>query len=158
MKKNKLSMFFVALALTLTVYYFTIPNINTTNVEPNTTVSTEYDGFKTRREEIILERDELLFQLDLIIIDDSTSLDSKKLALQTMAEISALTNKEYEVEGIIEDMGYKDVLIYVDEELINVSIIADEFSNEEFVEIATNVKLEFGEMYDVSIEIINDIF
>ena len=157
MKKNKLTIFLVAVILMLTVYYIKMPDGSETGggggSGPDIDVVQKHPEFATMREEIIRDRTDLLDQLALVLGSSSSSLSDKETALETMQAVSTLTQMELVFERTIGNLGFDDSLVVVGGGIVRIHILTETFTVDEFVEIAVMAQQKFGRALTVNIEI-----
>lgn len=158
MKKNKITILLVACVLMLTVYYIQMPTDNNVNNPTNDDGNHMVIGesyFASRRAEIVSSRTELFDQLNLIIGNDTSTMQDKEMALSTMNEITTLQEKEIAFEKMIKNLGYNDCLVYANNQVVKIDILTDDFSVEAFVEIAVMAKSHFDRNYVVNIDTVS---
>lgn len=157
-KRNKLSIFLLAVVLMLTVYYVNSndPDIEITPEVSLTDNNSRYQVFQSMRDSLTEERTSKLTELEEIISSETSSLEEKEIALETMTNLSNLTEKEISLETAIINIGYKDALVEVEDKDIYISILnEEEFDVANFVELAVIAKNQFGSDYIVSIDLEN---
>lgn len=145
-KKNKLSIFLLAVVAMLTVYYIKNPNSD----EPNTIETSRY--YQDERDDINNERETQILNLEEIISSKETNLTEKEKAINEMAILSSTTQNEIILEKKIISLGYNDCLVQIDNDIkdVNVSLLTKELSKEQFIEIAKIISAKCGN-YGISL-------
>lgn len=144
LKRNKLSIFLLAVVAMLTIYYIRMPK----NEAPVVVESEpRYQEFVSKRETIMANRKATLETLSLSI---SASEDANSL-IEEYNTLNSLTAREIELENTLRTIGFIDALVCVDlKEGIDVSIYASDFSKSQYVMVRTMVNEEFGD-YSVNV-------
>lgn len=144
-KKHRLSLFLLAMVAMLSVYYVLMPQ-----GEVDAPVVSEPDGF-TRYEDfakirlaLATERNEEIKSFENKIVDKSVSVVLIEQYIKEIDEITKLTEKEVYLESVIVDLGYEDSLVVIEENVLNVSVLGETFTVEEYIEVAKLAKEEFG--------------
>lgn len=140
-KKNKLSIFLLAVVAMLTVYY--IKNPSPEDIE-TVVETTRY--YQDERDEINGEREAQILNLESQISKSDINIAEKEKAINEMALLSSMTENEIILETKIIDMGYKDCLVEVDIENVSVkiSLLTNELSKEQFIEISKLVSSKYS--------------
>ena len=157
MRKNKITILLVACVLMLTVYYLNIPSNSNYNEPVNNTQNNEPVGttsyYISFREEISTSRTVMFEQLNLILGNDASSIEDKELALNTMSDMTTLQEKELMLEKMIKNLGYDDCLVYANDKTIKINILSEEFTVDQYIEVAVMAKSHFDRSYTVNIEV-----
>lgn len=151
LKRNKLSIFLLAVVAMLTVYYVkTDKGVEIDTISNNHESSVRY--YQETRDSINDARASLIMEYESIIASN-TDVSLKQDALDNLENITTLTEKEIALEYQIINMGYDDALVEVvsKDKRISISILADEFSNDEFINIAVLALNTFNTSYVVDI-------
>ena len=145
-KKHRLSLLLLAMVAMLSVYYVLMPqDDNSLPVSGDNTGTTRYQDFAEMRLEILDERNSQVALYEAKIVDATVSLTDIEEYILGIETLTTLTEKEVYLETVIVSLGFTDSLVYLgDDDVLNVSVLAEDFSVEEYVEIATIAKEEFG--------------
>ena len=163
----------LSLLIVLSVYYMTSPdngemafiqedgwtevNEDGNNAEKAEGVETSADGsdisqvsteelFAAIRLEKQNERDQLQEQLSEIVASSNFTTQEKNEALEKMETIKENQSKESILENTIQASApYEDVLVRAEDEVVHVTLKADELSKSETNQIIQMVSDEFGE-------------
>ena len=68
--------------------------------------------------------------------------------------ITKTTEKEVYLESVIADLDYEDALVFLEDGVLNISVLAESFSKLEYVEVAKIAKEEFGKDVLVVVELV----
>lgn len=152
LKKNKLSLFLLAVVMMLTIYYVNMPNQKEPELPvDNTPVEERYAAFAERRLSLIEQRNDAIVELEVVLSDENISLSEKEKALNDLYEMMALTEKEILTEASIVGMGFEDAIVVFTEKEIKIEILTAEFTPAEYLAVARAVKAHFGKAYFVSV-------
>ena len=145
-KKHRLSLFLLAMVAMLSVYYVLMPqDDNSLPVSGDTPGATRYQDFAEIRLEILDERNSQVALYEAKIVDATVSLTDIEEYILGIETLTTLTEKEVYLETVIVSLGFTDSLVYLgNDDVLNVSVLAEDFSVEEYIEIATIAKEEFG--------------
>lgn len=145
-KKHRLSLLLLAMVAMLSVYYVLMPQDGPlAPVGGDGDTNTRYQDFAEMRLLILDERNKEVALYEAKITEATVSLNDIEEYILEIETISTLTEKEVYLESIIVGLGFTDTLCYLDEEnVLNVSLLTDSFTKEEYVEIAIIAKEEFG--------------
>nr|WP_205092439.1 SpoIIIAH-like family protein [Thalassobacillus pellis] len=156
----------LSLMIVLSVYYMTAPEgedmafINNQETEKDGAQDTAADSngdtaisqmsteemFAAIRMEKKNERDKHQEQLSEIVASSEYSAEEKNDALKEMQQLQELQSKESILETTIQSNAqYEDVLVRAEEDVIYVTVKADELSPQEANEITKLAVDEFGE-------------
>ncbi|WP_082233876.1 SpoIIIAH-like family protein [Halobacillus massiliensis] len=152
----------LSLLIVLSVYYMTSPdNGEMAFIQDDQWLEEEAEGneaenavtsdvsteelFASIRLEKQNERDQKTEQLSEIVASSDFSADEKNEAMEEMEVIQATASKESVLENTIRaSVPYDDVLVRAEEDVIQVTIKANELTKEETREIMQMVSDEFG--------------
>ena len=155
-KKHRLSLFLLAMVAMLSVYYILMPEEGpAAPVDSTPDGFIRYQQFGQMRLEIIDERNSQVAVYEEKITQATVSLTEVENYILEINSLTELTEKEVFLESVIIDMGFEDSLVYLEESVLTISVLAEKFSVEEYVEIATVAKEEFGEKTLVVVNFIN---
>ena len=155
-KKHKLSLFLLAMVAMLSVYYVLMPQDG-----PAASVSgvgegdVRYQDFAEMRLEILDDRNSQVAAYEAKIVDATVSLTDVEEYILEIETLTTLTEKEVFLETVIVNLGFDDSLVYLADAVLNISVLAESFSVEEYIEIATIAKTEFGKDTLVVVNFIN---
>lgn len=155
-KKHKLSLLLLAMVAMLSVYYVLMPEDGPAapvGAEPSGDV--RYQEFAEMRLEIMDDRNTQVASYEAKIIDATVSLTDVENFILEIETITTLTEKEVYLETVIVNLGFEDSLVFLADEVVNISVLAEKFSVEEYIEIATIAKEEFGKEVLVVVNFIN---
>ena len=156
-KKHRLSLLLLAMVAMLSVYYVLMPQddpLAPVGAQPSGNV--RYQDFAEMRLEITDDRNSQVAQFEAKIVDATVSLTDVENFILEIETITTLTEKEVYFESIVVNLGFEDSLVFLDEDnVLNVSVLAEKFSVEEYIEIATIAKDEFGKDTLVVVNFIN---
>lgn len=144
-KKHKLSLFLLAMVAMLSVYYVLMPQDGpTAPVSGDSGGVVRYQDFAQMRLEILDERNTQVASYEAKIIEATVSLTDKEEYIMEIETLTTLTEKEVYLETVIVNLGYEDSLVYLAEGVLNISVLANSFTVEDYVEVALIAKEEFG--------------
>lgn len=145
-KKHKLSLFLLAMVAMLSVYYVLMPEDGPAAPVGNVpTGETRYQEFAEVRLEILDDRNSMVASYEAKIIDATVSLLEVETIILEIETITSLTEKEVYLEKVIKGLGYEDSLVYLDNNVLNISVLSDSLSKDEYIDIAVVAAAEFGE-------------
>ena len=145
-KKHRLSLFLLAMVAMLSVYYVLMPEEGATApVDTTPEGFVRYEQFGAMRLEIIDERNSQVAVYEEKITQATVSISEVENYIQEINSITSLTEKEVFLESIIIDLGYEDSLVYFEEDVLTISVLAEMFSVADYIEVAKVAKEEFGE-------------
>ncbi len=131
-KRNKLSLFLLAVVMMLSVYYINMPNDTSPDVETSTgTVSTRYPEYASYRLEILESREEDILELENVLASADADDNALKDAIIEMEKILELTRNEVKAEKDVVDLGYADCVVFNNDGYVTVKvldIVIDEFT------------------------------
>lgn len=155
-KKHKLSLFLLAMVAMLSVYYIMIPEEGpTAPVDAAPDGFVRYQQFGQMRLEIIDDRNSQVAVYEEKIVSATVSLTDVEEYILEIETLTTLTEKEVYLESIIVDLGFEDSLVFLEDDVVNISVLAENFTVEEYIEIATVAKEEFGNNTLVVVNFIN---
>lgn len=157
LKKHRLSLFLLAMVGMLSVYYVMMPGDSPTVPVLNDSSGgiVRYSDFAEARLSILDERKAEVATYESKIIDKSVALTDVEDYILEINAITKLTEKEVYLESIIINLGFEDSLVFKDADVINISVLADEFTVSEYIEINKLAKAEFGNDVIVLVNFIN---
>lgn len=155
-KKHRLSLFLLAMVAMLSVYYVLMPEDGpSAPVEGSPDGFIRYQQFGQMRLEIIDERNSQVAAYEAKLVDATVSVTEKENYVIEITNITSLTEKEVFLESMIIDLGFEDSLVYYEEQVVTISVLAENFAVEDYIEIATVAKEEFGEKTLVVVNFVN---
>lgn len=155
-KKHKLSLFLLAMVAMLSVYYVLMPEDGpTAPVLTPPAGEVRYQEFAEMRLEILGDRNMMVASYEAKITDATVSLAEVETIILEIETITSLTEKEVFLEKVIKNLGYEDSFVYLEDRIVNISVLAEEHTPEDFIEIATLAEAEFGTNNKISIIFIN---
>ena len=156
-KKHRLSLFLLAMVGMLSVYYVLMPEDS-----PSKPVANNEDGgfvrlseFAEARLQILDERKAEIATYEAKITQASVSLTDVEDYILEIDAITKMTEKEVYLETIIVNLGFEDSLVYKEDGVINISVLAEEFTVKEYIEINKLAKAEFGADMIVVVNFVN---
>ena len=152
LKRNKLSIFLVLVVIGLTIYYVKTPTKAEKPKEDTTTSSERYPLYAQSRLEVLTERNEEIAKYETTIAEAS-STNEENDAYERLTALTKLTEREVGVEYHIKGLGYSDCFVHTSGNRIKVNVLSNNFSVEDFVEVALLVKGEFGNDYQVIVNV-----
>ncbi|TCT22623.1 stage III sporulation protein AH [Melghiribacillus thermohalophilus] len=109
-------------------------------------ISTD-DLFTSIRMEIEAERDQLKEQLSEIVASKNVSPEEKNEAMEKMKQLQETATKESILQqSIMAEKDYQDVLVRAEEDVVHVTVKANELSKTDANHIMQMVRDEFGEV------------
>ncbi|MBO8154824.1 MAG: SpoIIIAH-like family protein [Bacillaceae bacterium] len=109
-------------------------------------ISTD-DLFTAIRMEIQAERDQIKEQLSEIVASKNVSPEEKNKAMEKMRELQEVATKESILQQtIMAEKNYSDVLVRAEENVVHVTVKANELSKTDANHIMQMVRDEFGEI------------
>ncbi|SDC00128.1 stage III sporulation protein AH [Pelagirhabdus alkalitolerans] len=119
--------------------------VDETNVEMED-VEIEDDLFTFIRLELNQSRSQLMEQLETVMASAETTTKEKNDAYEQMREIDQLSTKELIAEETLKDLyDYEDVLVRTMDDVVVVTVRADELQDQEANQIMRHIYDEFGE-------------
>ena len=95
--------------------------------------------FRLSRDKI---RAESIDRLDSIINNEMTEQSLRKEAQEEVMNIGRITEKELQIEGLIQSKGFKDSLVFLTTEDVKIVVSTDELEEQEMVKILDIIKSE----------------
>lgn len=132
-KRNKLSIFLLAVVMMLSVYYINMPSDTTV---PTTTpdVVTKHPEFASMRLEILQSREEEISSFENEITT-ATSNEEKNDAYLSMQKILQTTENEILTEFFITELGYIDCLVNQEDGHLYVYILNYDYNDASLTEV-----------------------
>lgn len=148
LKKNQLALILLTLVMMLTVYYIKSPfdkdkgdDGKGGNGDIIEDVSGRLEPLTLKRVALKNSRKEAILELDAIIASNEATVAQKNAALLEKQRLNSITEKELLLELDIISKGYRDAFVHATNEIIDVTIVADEHSFEianQFIKMALN--------------------
>ncbi len=158
MKRKKLTIFLVAVALMLTIYYIKMPdNTGNTNPVDNEVTSKNKEILETRTA-YLETRTNLINELNLKMASKDNTLQDKKQALEKLEAMNIIFNLEMSLENSILSLGYDEAVIKIDNQNgynVYITVVADNLSVDEFIEVAEIVKSNTASYYKVNVNYVS---
>lgn len=156
-KKHRLSLLLLAMVAMLSVYYVLMPGDSPTApvVNDEDGVIIRYSEFAEARLQILEARNGEVAEYEAKIIEAKVSLTDVEDYMLEISAITKLTENEVYLETTIVNLGYEDTLVFVDEGVINISVLGDDFSVVEYIEINKLAKTQFGTDLIVVVNFVN---
>lgn len=152
----------------LTVYYIKSP-FEKDKKEPDNQQQTSgrMEQLSLKRVTLKNSRKELVTELDAVIASDEATVAQKNAALTQKQKLNALNEKELLLELEIINKGYRDAFVHAIDDLVEVTVVADEHSaslaNElllatlvQFDGLVGNARIEFQTVQQVMGEVTGD--
>lgn len=120
-----------------------------TNSDQQSVISslTSDEMFTSIRMEILDERNRTREQLSNIVASSDVSTEEKNSAMEQMRALEAMSTKESILERTIQASAqYQDVLVRAEDNVVHVTVKANELSKTEANNIIQQVRDEFGEI------------
>lgn len=155
-KRNKLSIFLLAVVVMLTIYYIKTPtNSGSDKLNNQTPVASveRYPLYAESRLIILDARGTKISELEGVLASSKSTMSEKEVALETISQLNELTEKEIVLETAIITLGYEDCFVNAVDNSVRVQVLSSEFSAEKFVEIALIAKEKFGNDCVVSVKV-----
>lgn len=155
-KKNKLSLFLLAVVMMLSVYYINMPGDELSAPTVTETVVTKYPEFASMRLELLEAREEYVVDLENILASDEYTDSAKNDAFESMQEVLELTELEVLAETFVEDLGFLDCFIENNNNYITVHVLnfVDTIENRD--EVNSIIYNVFGGNIKVEIKTVNN--
>jgi stage III sporulation protein AH len=136
---------------------FTDETINDTeilgvNQSTTQTVNSESDLFQEMRLELNNKRSQLREQLTQKVGSADYTAEEKNAAFDEMDKLIKLESSEAMLEMLIKSVGYSDALVRIEDENVKVSVMSDEYSNEQASEIMYIIRSEMEENVKVTVD------
>lgn len=155
-KKNILPIFLLALVVVLSVFYIKQEPQSSVSAGSNNATSEEVDSeFASKRLEVLEERTTTIEELESVIASGDLADDEIATIVEQINELYYLKYTEVELEDAIVMLGFEECLVLINEYDVEVSVICDELSSGEFIEIANLVKTKLSNQYKVSVETVS---
>lgn len=155
-KKHRVSLLLLAMVAMLSVYYVLMPQddpLAPVGAEPSGSI--RYQEFAEMRLEITDDRNSQVAAYEAKIVDATVSLTDVENYILEIETITTLTEKEVYFESVVVNLGFEDSLVFLEDDVLNISVLAEKFSVEEYIEIAVIAKEEFGKDTLIVINFIN---
>lgn len=151
---NKQAITFLSLftlILVLSIYYIMLPqdNSNTVSESQLTTIEELQIALDKKRDEIITKNNE-------IIGEESSTSEVINQALETISQTKELKEKEKEIIELIQNNGYSDVYVEIEEKLVKITIIKKDATQSDANNIIKIVLGHLGDEYQVEVKFINE--
>lgn len=151
-KKNKLSLFLLAVVMMLSVYYINMPETEDSTGEVGSgDVVTKYSDFAEQRLEILAAREELILEFENVLASADANTEAKDVAYTSMQDVFELTEKEVALEQSVMDMGFLDCLVQAEDQTVVVTILTASSTTDDFIAIKLMTSEAFGSTYRLSI-------
>ena len=137
LKKNKLPIFLLALVVMLSIYY--INDTKDNQDDPNDIIvngDSKYAEYAKLRLELLVERTSTIEEYESQIVDSQLTNEDIEDIMILVNKIYDLNYSEVELENSIKALGYDDVFVCVEDYKVNIDILTDSFSDEEFINVA----------------------
>ncbi len=132
LKKNQLALILLTLIMMLTVYYIKSPfdkdKGDNGNGDDTGDVSGRMEQLTLKRLALKDTRKEAVLELDAIIASNEATVAQKNAAVLEKQRLNSITEKEILLELAIIGKGYRDAFVHATNEIIQVTIVADEHS------------------------------
>lgn len=151
-KKNKLSLFLLAVVMMLSIYYINMPDEYVSAPVVGENVVTKYPEFATMRLELLEEREQLVAEFENVLASASTTDTDKNDAYLSMQEILELTESEVLAETFVLNLGYLDCFVENDSRNVSVYILNYNNTIEDFFEVCSIMSGVFGNNIKVTIQ------
>lgn len=96
------------------------------NISADKTVSANSDVFANYRQDRERTRSESIANLKEIVDNEKTSKENRDKAQAEIIKLTEQTNKEMTIENLIKAKGFKDALVFIDDNSANVLIDTDQ--------------------------------
>lgn len=93
------------------------------------------------------ERDKMKEELTMQAASPELSMDEKNELVDKMNSIDQLVMKERTLESSIKGLGYKDALVTIEDNLVNITVKAEEYTKADAVEIIQYLRDEISTQY-----------
>ena len=158
LKKNKLSLFLLAMVTMLSIYYIMMP-VKQDELKPTVSddlnTKTRYEQFAEMRLEIIDERKALVTTMEEKMSSNEVCLTDSITYTKAIEEIASITEQEVYLETIISNLGYEDSLVYLKEDNnLDIYILTSSFTVENYIDLAKRSKEIFGDSCSINVEVV----
>ncbi len=150
LRKNKLSVFLLAVLVMLTVYYANQERSDLVNGGDPIDTNSRYVEYATKRISLTEERTSRILELEASISNADDILDINE-ALEKLEAIEYLTIQEIILEDTIISLGYDDCLVVITNDTLDIDILANVFNIDEFITVCDIVQSNFD--YNVEVKI-----
>lgn len=154
-KKSKLPIFLLAVVAMLSVFYIFSNEDDDIATGGGIPGETKNAVFAEARLELLSARDKEIKELEAQIAAGNLSQTDITEIVTQIDELYNLKYSEVELENAIMAMGYDEAFVSVSGSSITINILADEFSNSQFVSVALTAKEKFSKNHAVKIAITN---
>lgn len=154
LKKSALPILLLACVLMLSVFYVKeTMNSSTTPVNGGTddTVDTKYALFAEARLDLLEERNSEINELEALVASGELTSVEVEANVNRINYLCDLKYDEIALENTIIAMGYDDVFVIASTDSVKISILAESFTNSEFVTVALAAKEKFTRYHAVSV-------
>ena len=132
-----------SLVLMLAVYYITMPIESN---EPTPVVSTN-NVLVDMQNEIDSKRETLLNNYTSMIASSESSSNDKSVAMENMSALQTIMNQEKEYKTIIQQLGYEDCVIEIENDIVRVTIIKDSHTTNDASKIIKSLLVQSNYQY-----------
>ncbi len=153
-KRNKLSIFLLAVVMMLSVYYINMPDSSVGDAPSSSdSVVTRYPDFALSRLELLEEREAQVALFEEVLASAEYSTSEKDIAYTAMQELLGYTEKEVLAEKIVCDLGYVDSFVSYDAstDIVNVEILNYVFEYLAYEELTMKIIEVFGPVTNVRV-------
>lgn len=156
MFKKTLPIFLLALVVLLSVFYIkqTGVDVPSGNQMPDNTQTVAY-VFAEKRLEILQKRSQEAEQLEESIASSNMSASDIASVVDQINKLYYLKYTEVELEDAITILGYDECLVVIEKFDVNVSVLSEEISAREFIQITNLIKNKLTSNYKVSVEAVS---
>lgn len=120
------------------------------NKNPAPVDSSDSNYFETSRSTINMDRNQILSMLTEVI-EENPDVKAKNQATEQKLKLIDYMNKEKVVENLLNNKGYKEVLVLITDNSVNVTVKASELNQSDIAKILDIVTRETGRSADQTI-------
>lgn len=155
-KKSILPVVLLAMVVVLSVFYIKQSQdevIDPVSGSGNNTVLSE---FASKRLEVLEQRTNTIDELEALIASGTLSSEEVETNVNKINDLYYLKYTETEIEQLIEQLGYEDSLVLIEDKNVSVMILSDELTSSDFISVAKVVKEYLSSDYKVSLELVEN--
>lgn len=156
LKKSILPVVLLAMVVVLSVFYIKQSQDDVVDPVSGDNPQTVLSELASKRLEILEQRTNEIDELEALIASGSLSDEEIESNVNQINELYYLKYTETELEELIEQLGYEDSLVIIDDKNVSVMILSDELSTSDFISVARVVKEHLSSDYKVSLELVED--
>lgn len=155
-KKSILPVVLLAMVVVLSVFYIKQSQDEIIDPVSGDNPQTVLVVLASKRLEILEQRSNTIDELEALIASGSLSDEEIEKNVNQINDLYYLKYTETHLEELIEQLGYEDSLVIIDDKNVSVMILSDELATSDFISVARVVKEQLNSDYKVSLELVEE--